>query len=81
MIIWWIDSSKEQQVFETEFFCNIMNVLLLLISLMHTCWIKALTSFINNLTAPKPLSGSDDNVFIFISIIKQVLNIAPLRIT
>jgi len=35
-ILWWIESLKEQNLFEVEIFCNIIH--LFTINLMHPCW-------------------------------------------
>ncbi len=40
-IIWWIENSKGQHLFETEIICNFINIFTtLLINLMHPFWIK-----------------------------------------
>jgi len=44
-ILWWIETSKEQHLFEIEMFCNIISLLSLLINLMHPWWIKVFISY------------------------------------
>ncbi len=41
-ILWWIDSSKEQHLFER----NLLDRLLILIILICPCWIKVLISYL-----------------------------------
>ncbi len=41
VILWWIEISKEEHLFEIETICNVINVFTgTLINLMHPCWIK-----------------------------------------
>ncbi len=42
-ILWWIESLKEQHLFEIEIFCNIVNVFK--VNLMCPSWINLLISF------------------------------------
>ncbi len=55
-ILWWIESSKEQHLFEIETFVTLLISLHshLWSILMHPCWIKVL----RNLTDPKLLKGN-----------------------
>ncbi len=39
-ILWWIESSKQQHLFEIEILCTIISLLSLLIHLKYNCWIK-----------------------------------------
>ncbi len=57
-ILWWIESSKEQLLFEIEIFYNIINAFTsLLINLKCPCWIKVLKKCFD----PKLLNGRSKN--------------------
>ncbi len=44
-IIWWIESSKEQHLFEIENLCNIINVFTVTFAQLNSCWLKHFSVF------------------------------------